>query len=93
MIQDARPAAGPAADPADDAIDRASVHAGLTRQKLLRRLARLEVVLDSSEQEPVTVRSASGATASVRQGRWSAHEIEALLGQLGLSVTEFQDTR
>lgn len=50
-------------------------------------------MLDLSEQEPVTVRSASGATAIVHQGRWSGPEVEGLLAQLGLSVTDFQDTR
>ena len=94
MIQnDARPYVARLTPPEGESGDRASLHAGLTRQKLLRRLARLDVVLDLSEQEPVTVRSASGATAIVRQGRWSGPEVEGLLGQLGLSVTEFQDTR
>lgn len=90
----ARLSAGP---PPEFACDRSSAGAPgrslLTRQRLLRRLARLDVVLCPGDAEPTTVRSASGATAAVRSGWWSAAEVDALLDELGLSAIEFQDTR
>lgn len=65
----------------------------LTRQQLLRRLARLGVVLCPGEAEPVRVLSPGGATAVVRPGRWAAAEVDVLLAELGLSASDFQDTR
>jgi hypothetical protein len=65
----------------------------LSRQRLLRRLARLDVVRCPGGAEPATVRSASGATAAVRSGRWSAADVDALLVELDVSASEFQDTR
>jgi hypothetical protein len=60
---------------------------------LLRRLARLDVVICRQDREPVTVRSAGGATATVRAGRWSPDQIRALLTELGLSAAAFRDSR
>lgn len=65
----------------------------LTRQQLLRRLARLGVVLCPGDVDPVRVRSPGGVTAVVRPGRWSAAEVGVLLTELGLSASDFQDTR
>ena len=65
----------------------------LTRQQLLRRLARLGVVLFPGDAEPLRVRSPSGVTAVLRPGRWSAAEVDLLLTELGLSASDFQDTR
>jgi hypothetical protein len=65
----------------------------ISRQLLLRRLARLDVVICRQDREPVTVRSAGGATATVRAGRWSPVQIRALLTELGLSADAFRDSR
>jgi hypothetical protein len=65
----------------------------ISRQVLLRRLARLDVVICRQDREPVTVQSAGGATATVRAGRWSPEEIRALLSELGLSAAAFEDSR
>jgi hypothetical protein len=65
----------------------------ISRQLLLRRLARLDVVICRQDREPVTVQSAGGATATVRAGRWSPEEIRALLTRLGVSAAAFRDSR
>jgi hypothetical protein len=89
----ARLTAGPPPELAGDRLAVAPGPAVLTRQQLLRRLARLDVVLCPADGGPPTVRSASGATAAVRAGRWSAADVDALLAELGLSALDFQDTR
>jgi hypothetical protein len=91
--QHARLTAGPPPELAGHRLAGAPGPALLTRQQLLRRLARLDVVLCPADGEPPTVRSASGATAAVRAGRWSAADVDALLAELGLSALDFQDTR
>jgi hypothetical protein len=65
----------------------------ISRQLLLRRLARLDVVICRQDREPVTVHSAGGATATVRAGRWSPEEIRALLTELGVPAGAFRDSR
>lgn len=91
--QHARFTAGPPPELSGDRLAGASGPALLTRRQLLRRLARLDVVLCPADGEPPKVRSASGVTATVRAGRWSAADVNALLTELGLSPMDFQDTR
>lgn len=60
---------------------------------LLRRLVRLDVAVDYLHTREVTVRAPSGATATVKPGRWSRSQIDALLHTLAVPSADFQDTR
>lgn len=65
----------------------------LTSRSLLRRLARLDIVVLASEGPHVTVQSPTGVTAVVRPGWWSHDQIRELLFALELYPRDFDDTR
>lgn len=65
----------------------------ITSRSLLRRLARLDVLIDTSGDEPAIARSPSGGSAAVRPGWWSQEAVGRLLTELAVSADDFADTR
>lgn len=67
----------------------------INSRTLLRRLIRLDaaVVADAEDGAGRVVRATSGATVTIRRGRWSPRQIEALLDALAVPTADFDDTR
>lgn len=66
----------------------------MTRKMLLRRLVRLDLqVVTLPATRSLSVRSAHGNVVPIRPGRWSSTDLDELLGRLGVTNEEFQDSR